>query len=347
MSTKAFCLTLAVAAYAMVVPAHAALQSDLPAILLEKAVSRDTAQETSQFLYAAMVLMLDGYPNHAAEIIEEAKTKAPARAAEIDRIAARYFAAADEPIEAAESAPTKALLEAAKLPRHGGSDEKDLEAGSFFGFSGWSGEAELGGAFTTGNTDERALDAAVKLRRENATWRHEAKSEFEWTNNEDETTRQRLKAEYQLAYSLSRRSYVFGLAEYEDDRFSGFDYRLLESVGYGYRLLDGDTYLLNVELGTIARQSVVETTGVSEEEYGGRFNAVLEWDISDKLTFESEASALLMDDSTTYETSTGLKVGFSKSLAARLRFDYERNSDVPVGKKKTRTKTRITLVYGF
>lgn len=349
MSTKALCFILVVTASLVVAatPARAALQSDFPAILLEKAIERDGIQKTSQFLYAAMVLMLDGYPSHAREIIEEAKAKAPERASEIDRIAAHYFAAAGEDAGASRPSATKKPNKNGNAPRRIRSEKESLKPGSFFGFSGWSGELELGGAFTTGNTEERALDALVKLRRENATWRHEAQSEFEWTNTDDETTRRRLQAEYQLAYNLSRRSYLFGLAAYEDDRFSGFDYRLLESFGFGYRILSGESYFIDVEAGAIARQSVVEATGVSEDEYGSRFNAILEWDITDKLTFENEASALVMDGSTTIETSTGLKVGFSKALAARLRFDYERNSNVPAGKKKTRTKTGVTLVYGF
>ncbi len=347
MSTKILSFILGVTAFAMALPAHATLQSDLPAILLDKAVERDAMQETSQFLYVAMVLMLDGYPSHARAIIEEAKAKAPERASEIDRIAARYFAAAGGRVEASEFVPAEKTSKDSRPPRRGFSKKEDLKPGSFFGFSGWSGEVELGGAFTTGNTEERTLDGALQLRRENATWRHSAQSEFEWTNTDDKTTRQRLQAEYQLAYNLSRRSYLFGMAAYEDDRFSGFDYRLLESAGVGYRLLYGDTYFLDVEAGAVARQSTVETTGVSEDEYGGRFKAIFEWNITDKLTFENEASALVMDDSTTVEASAGLKVGFSKSLAARLRFDYERNSKVPAGKKKTRTKTRITLVYGF
>lgn len=347
MLTKAFCFVLGLAVFAIAQPAHASLPPEVPAILLDKAVERDATQKTDQFLYAAMILMLDAYPNHAAEVIKAAKARAPKRADEIDRIAARYLAAAGGPIEATEPVESKASGKAKVPPPGKARQAGELEPGSFFGFSNWSGEAELGGAFTTGNTEERALDAAVKLLRENATWRHELKSEFEWTNADDETTRRRLQAEYELAYNLSRRSYLFGLVEYEDDRFSGFDYRLLESVGLGYRLLSGDTYFLGIEAGAIARQSIIDITGVTEDEYGGRFNTILNWDITDKLTFENEASALIMGSSTTIETSTGLKVGFSKSLAGRLRFDYERNSNVPVGKKKTRTKTRVTLVYGF
>ena len=47
------------------------------------------------------------------------------------------------------------------------------------------------------------------------------------------------------------------------------------------------------------------------------------------------------------DSLTGLKVLINKSLAVALGLDVKYNSDVPVGKEHTDTKTTANIVYSF
>lgn len=358
MPTKIFCLALGAMLGALLIikPAYAESPPDFIHRLLEKAVERDIAEQTSRYLDAALVLVVDAYPDHASAAINYAKSLTPGRTAEIDQIIAARFPDGDSlgTIAATnEAASAQIAATAAKKPKNGNGPVSsrfkngELAPGSFFGFSGWEGEVELGGKLNSGNTDQQSIDTSFEVHRENATWRHELHMEFDWTNTNDNTTRQRVIADYQLDYYLGKRSYVYGLTAYEDDRFSGFDYRLLVSAGIGYRLLDGESYFLDVEAGPTGRRSKDAITGDEQGELGGRLNAILEWAVMDNIVFENQASALVMDDSTTINTSTGFKIGITDSLSGRVKFDYEHNSEVPVGRKKSSTKTGVTLIYGF
>lgn len=48
---------------------------------------------------------------------------------------------------------------------------------------------------------------------------------------------------------------MFGLVSYENDRFAGFNYRMSETLGYGYRVISQDTLTLDLEAGPGARQT--------------------------------------------------------------------------------------------
>lgn len=355
MPTKIFCFALGamLGALLIVKPAYADSPPDFIHRLLEKAVERDIAEQTSRYLDAALVLVVDAYPDQASAAINHAKSLTPARSGEIDQIIAARFPGTENIGTVATADKAAPTPDSAKKPKNGHGPVSrrfkngELAPGSFFGFSGWEGEVELGGKLNSGNTDQQSVDTSFEVHRENATWRHELHLEFDWTNTNDNTTRRRLIADYQLDYYLGNRSYVYGLTAYEDDRFSGFDYRLLVSAGIGYRLLDGQSYFLDVEAGPTGRRSKDAVTGTEQGELGGRLNAVLEWAVVDNIVFENQASALVMDDSTTINTSTGVKIGITDSLSGRVRFDYEHNSEVPVGRKKSSTKTGVTLIYGF
>lgn len=348
-------LAAALSAILLIKPALAEPLPDSLARLLQRAVERDIAEQTSRYLETAIVLIVDSDPSQAALAIGRAKALAPARSGEIDQIVATNFPGPQDKLivaQSGQSAEAKPAGESDKKKRKKSPlgrrfENGDLKPGSFFSFSGWDGEVELGGKLNTGNTDQQSIDASFEVYRENATWRHDLRAEFDWTNTNDDTTRQRLNTDYQIDYYLSRQSYTYGLAAYEDDRFSGFDYRLLVSAGVGYRLLDGETYFLDFEAGLTGRRSRVADTGVQEGEIGGRLNAVLEWALTDRIVFENQASALIMDKSTTINTSTGIKFGITNSLSGRIKFDYEHNSEVPVGRKKSSTKTRVTVIYDF
>ena len=70
-------------------------------------------------------------------------------------------------------------------------------------------------------------------------------------NNEDNntTTAERYLISGKSDYRLSDISYLFGTVDYEDDRFSGYDYRATEVVGYGRRVLNTETMTLELEAG--------------------------------------------------------------------------------------------------
>lgn len=325
--------------------APAAAQDMLPeavSAILEKAAERDAAQETETFLEAAIVLSIDAYPALRAAIIEKAGALAPARRDALIALASETHPQIDD------VAPPAAVIAAEEpSPPQAETEVEPVKPSGFFSLSGWKGHFELGAALNSGNTEEQAVNAGLKLTNERKNWRHEVNALVDFNHTDGTTTKQDLEASYQLNYKFSERLYTFALLAYEDKRFSGFEYRTAETLGIGYKALEGETYYLNIEGGPTARQSKISNTGMIDREIGARLNTVFHWDISNTLSVENTASALFGEDSTTLEETLALTTKLTDSLSGRLSFNILHNTKVPLGAEKTDTVTRASVLYSF
>lgn len=212
---------------------------------------------------------------------------------------------------------------------------------------GWSGEAELGFVVTGGNTDTETFNTKIKLSHEAAPWRHTGRLDVLKGSDNGDTNADRVAASVKTDRSLDDASYLYGLLNYEDDEFSGYDYRASESVGYGRRLLRSDAVSLNVEAGFGARQSELSATGENQDEGIVRVAGLLEWAISDATRFTQELDSETGSDFTVTRSLSALSAQIAGNLAAKFTVRVSHTSDVPPGVDKTDTETSTTLVYKF
>jgi putative salt-induced outer membrane protein len=217
---------------------------------------------------------------------------------------------------------------------------------SFFDFKGWEGEIELSGNRSTGNTKETGLGLAGKALVDLGEWRHKFGGLVEFQRSAGTTTKQRFLATYDINYELSARSYVFGMMQYEDDRFGGFEYRFSETAGLGYMVLDNDTFRWSLEAGPGARHTKLEAQSLDTEFVGfGRSDFL--WRFSDHSELSHVLGVFVGSDRTSLDTTLALKMRINGALSARLSYNYRYNSNVPVGNLRTDTLTKAALVYDF
>ncbi|MCO6413053.1 MAG: DUF481 domain-containing protein [Thiogranum sp.] len=210
----------------------------------------------------------------------------------------------------------------------------------------WTGAGEIGYVATTGNTDTSNLTARLGVTNERDHWRHKLALEALNTEDDGNTTAERYLAAWQTDYKFSEHEYLFGRVAYEDDKFSGYEYRITETVGYGRRVLNRSNMTLDLEAGPGARQSKLED-GNTENEFVARIAARYAWQISEHATFTEDLSSDIGEDATITKSITGLQARINGNLAMKLTFTVENTSDVPDGVDKTDTETAVTLVYGF
>lgn len=210
----------------------------------------------------------------------------------------------------------------------------------------WTGEAALGFVMTSGNTDTQSINAKGKAVNERDMWRHSVAVEALSTENNDATTAERYLLSGQSNYKFKPRHYVFGLANYEDDRFSGYDWRASEAVGYGYRAIDDANLKLDLEGGPGARQSKMNN-GVRDNEAMLRLAGNLDWKVSDTSSFTEVLTSEIGQDTTISKSVTGLKTQINGSLSMKIAYTVKHTSDVPVGIEKVDRETGVMLVYGF
>lgn len=210
----------------------------------------------------------------------------------------------------------------------------------------WKGNVELGIVTTTGNTETKTINAKAKVEAEREKWRHTVFVESLSSSNNGITNAERYVINGQSDYKFSGHSYFFAMINYEDDRFSGYKYRVSEALGYGHRVIGDVALTLDLEVGPGARQSKLDT-GISDSEYTVRGAAKLAWKISDTSTFMEELTTDAGEDVIISKSVTALTTQIKGSLATKITYTIKNTSDVPVGIKKTDTETAVTLVYTF
>jgi len=223
-------------------------------------------------------------------------------------------------------------------------------------FDNWSGEGQIGAFQSSGNTTSVGLSAALAAQRNGINWTHKLRLAADYQRTNGVTSREQFLASYEPRRQVSERLFVFGLAQYERDRFQGYSGRYSLSGGLGYKVIDSENMALSVKAGPAYRQTQF-VDGTSSSNIAALFGADFDWQLADtiKLTNDTSATtegggeALVFVDSDNISLSviTGLEARLNDALSARLSYAVEYDSNPPAGARSTDTLTRFTLVYGF
>lgn len=223
-------------------------------------------------------------------------------------------------------------------------------------FNNWSGKGEFGAFRATGNSSNTGITAALSLKREGIDWAHKLRGRADYQRNNGVTSREQYFFAYEPNYNISERLFVYGLAQYERDRFQGFSGRYAVSGGIGYKIINEADLQLSAKAGPAYRVTDF-VTGESESRIAGLLGVDFDWSITDrlKLTHDTNAvaetggSATIIADSsnTSINLVTGLNAKVSDSITTRFSYAIEYDSNPPIGAVKTDTLSRVTLIYDF
>jgi putative salt-induced outer membrane protein len=211
---------------------------------------------------------------------------------------------------------------------------------------GWSGSGEAGGFISSGNTDTKGVAIGVNVTKETRQWKHSLRGFVDYQRQDGTTTRERYFAGYEGNYNITPNLYALLTLSWERDPFSGFDRRFAQSIGLGYKIINSDTVKLSVEGGPALRQTRF-TNGIDDNAFAARAAGNFLWKINDGLEFTQ--SGLLFYDSfnTSTQAISALTAKLSGDLSARASFQFNSESNPPLGRENTDTVTRVTIVYAF
>ncbi|MBT8144420.1 MAG: DUF481 domain-containing protein [Gammaproteobacteria bacterium] len=220
----------------------------------------------------------------------------------------------------------------------------------------WSGKVAFGVLATTGNSETTNANLNVGAKYDRERWHHTAQLAASGANSvnvtdsgvgeERETTAERYKASYKAKFDFNENDYLFGLVNYEKDKFSGYDQQISEAIGYGRRVIDNDRHVLNLEAGAGFKQADLRDGG-SENGAIVRLGTDYRWQISPTSEFTQDLAVERGSDNTYIESVSALKATLVGELGLVLSYTIKNNSDVPAGSEKTDTFTAIQLEYGF
>lgn len=269
---------------------------------------------------AAMIEAAAGNPDQLKVVVDIARRTNPASTAEIDARVAGINAAA-----------AKAREE--RLASQGALD-------------GWTGNGELGGFISSGNTENRGLAVGVNLTKETRHWKHGFRGIVDYQEDQGVTSRERYFAGYEGNWKFTPRGFVVLALSYEKDRFTGFTSRFTEALGLGYRLVDGRRLTVSVDGGPALRQTMF-TDGTSQSELALRAALNGKWVITPAISFTETATYYSDQRNSSLLSLSQLTARLNGRLSARMSFQVNNESNPPPGRENTDTVTRATLVYNF
>jgi len=211
---------------------------------------------------------------------------------------------------------------------------------------GWSGSVGAGYVAVRGNTETTTANFKGEVMYDRDRWHHSALATALGASQDGETSAEAYKGLVKTKYDMTETIYVFGLAEYNKDRFSSYDHQIFEVGGIGWRVFQTATQELNLEAGLGATQSELQD-GTSNNEVVVRLGADYHWHISEHAVFSERLASTMGSENTYIESLTELKAGIIGNLALVLGYLVKHNTDVLPGTDKTDTQTSISLEYKF
>jgi len=219
----------------------------------------------------------------------------------------------------------------------------------------FSGEINIGGAITTGNTDTARLDAEINTRFSRGRLEENYRLLGELATDNNNVTAQRFLVSSESLLNLENQIFGFSFIEFEDDRFSGFKFEVEGSIGAGYKIINykrmrfllqgGPGYRLSKK--SLIEESSIDNIKTSESLFTIRTSARLEYEISENTDLNNNLNMTWDKERTTIENTFAITNNLIGNLSTRISFNFRYNTSPPIETKKTDTYTRISLVYNF
>ncbi|MBV1959129.1 MAG: DUF481 domain-containing protein [Pseudomonadales bacterium] len=210
----------------------------------------------------------------------------------------------------------------------------------------WKGAGEVGISNTTGNTETQSVNLALAGVRSIDLWSYLLDFTMHYKTDDDEATAEKYFGQAKAEWKFTDRDYAFGLINYENDKFSGFNYQSNLIGGVGTRFINEDTMTLDAEAGLGMRFNEVDS-GKTVNEAVVRLAGDYNWKISKTSAFQQKLSIEPGEESTIVRSYTALSANVADNLAMKASFEVKYASDVPVGSDNTDTTTLLALVYDF
>lgn len=208
------------------------------------------------------------------------------------------------------------------------------------------GHAELGGYVSTGNTENVGLTAVVEVKREALEWRHKLRLQADYQESLSVVSRERYLAAYEPNWKFDDRAYMYGAAQYESDRFSGFYDRVSLSSGAGYSAIKSPAVKLDVELGPAYRLTRF-IDEKKESNLAARGSVDFGWKLSPSISVTQNASAYLQEANSTVSSRSALLARLFGPFSAQFSYTLQYESTPPIGRQTTDTTSRAALVVDF
>ena len=212
--------------------------------------------------------------------------------------------------------------------------------------NGITREIEMGGLFTSGNTEGQSLNFGGVINLARGRWDYNFALDALYSSSESEVKGQRWYTVASANYEITEDSFFQIRFSHEDDRFSGYDSQSDLTANYGGLFLQNLPDMgLTLNAGLGIRWSRLDNSDFDEPIL--RFAGDFDWNVSETAVFSQELSTEYGTDSNIYRSETSIETQILENLSLRFSLNIKHQTEVPHGREETDTETAITFIMNF
>ena len=220
-------------------------------------------------------------------------------------------------------------------------------------------KAQAGYVSSHGETNAQTANVKLSVIYNVGDWKHDLELAGLYGKSDDIVSAERFVAGWQSNYNFSPRMFVFGALDYNDDKFSGFQYQETVSTGLGYSIVKLADATLDAQVGVGYRRLRPElmvtqpdgdvTRTPLDEESGTVATATIKgsYAFNSVTKMTDVLAAQSGSDNTMVQNDLNLQVSMSKALAITAGYEVIHNTSPPAGQVKTDTLVTFNLTYAF
>jgi len=309
---------------------------------------RTTAFAAASVIAATSASAQTEAPDLARAMLEAAqKTGDPAQVDAVANAVLEVFPDYADAIEVQRAAIVAEMAPPEVVEEPPAEEAEETDPRGVIGLGEWVGSVSAGASIATGNSENVAAGFAIDARREHGIFAHNIDAGIDLASSNGVRTQKRWYGAYQLDVAISDRSYAYGRFSYDEDEFSGFDYRLFGGAGLGYYLAKSKPFSWKVEGGPGYRYSPIDDTRETESEFALYGSTEIDWLIRDGVLFEQNIGATWTSPTTTIESLTALTTTLTQTLSTTVSYRVRYETDPPLGRENTDTLLKASVNYGF
>ena len=212
-----------------------------------------------------------------------------------------------------------------------------------------SGSGELGFSNNTGNTENTALYAALKLNYAKDNYEIKSLLEASYKSENDVQTEERYLGDVQanVFYNEAKSYYSFIGLRLEKNEFEDIELDSTIRAGMGKTLYKTEqtNFIGEIGIGQQTTDFVSDTD--TETQTVGTAKLALTHQFNDQVNFLQDVSVVSGSERTKFESNTGFKVKVAEKANLKISYKYRHNDNPAPGTEKTDTQTLMTLTYDF
>ena len=210
-------------------------------------------------------------------------------------------------------------------------------------------QASFEGGITieSGNSKTEALYSKASFTYQfNPKWSNKLSLRAENKKENDLRSKEEYLIKDQTKYNITDKHFTILELESNSDRFSGFNYRNSQILGYGYNIINNDKTKLSVDSGLGLRQTKF-TNGDKEDSWLGKVGLDFSQQFTKNTSFIEEIDISFNDKNTISNSDSSLKITLTDQLYLKANLLLEHQSNVAANIKKLDSRTSLIIGYDF